>query len=233
MGYKHKPLEKLVYLEEEQKPKKIVIISCEGQNTEPQYFRTIKNKLNISVLIEIDIVPRDNKSAPKYVLSGLQEHIEDKYGYKKDYDQMWLVLDREKVVARKTEILEILPKCEEKGFSIALTNPAFEFWLLLHIVDITNYNEDVLFQNNKVSGKKRYLDQKLSEILGGYNKTSETTENAMKTIVTKENIIKALTQEQLFENDLEKIIDKLGSNIGDLIKEILPNLVVQQKLPNR
>ena len=39
--------------------------------------------------------------------------------------------------------------------------------------------------------------------------------------MTKENIQRALEQEKLFENDLEKIIDNLGSNVGNLIRTIL------------
>ncbi len=42
-----------------------------------------------------------------------------------------------------------------------------------------------------------------------------------KNIVTKDNILRALEQEKLYENDLEKVIDTLGSNVGDLINKIL------------
>jgi len=46
MSFKDKPFEKSAYAEQEQKPKRVIIISCEGQNTEPQYFETIKYKLS-------------------------------------------------------------------------------------------------------------------------------------------------------------------------------------------
>ena len=35
------------------------------------------------------------------------------------------------------------------------------------------------------------------------------------------NILRALEQEKLFENELEKIIDNLGSNVGDLVRRIV------------
>jgi len=202
MSFKDRAFEQPTYAEEEQEPERVIIISCEGQNTEPQYFQTIKNKLSddISVLLEVHIVPRDdNKSAPKYVLSDLQQVIEEKYDYKKDYDQMWLVLDREKVRARRTEILDILPECKNKDYKIALTNPTFEFWLLLHIVNIKEYDKKSLFENKKIKKSKRYLEKELSEKLNGYDKSK--LNNA---IVTKDNIKIALKQEQLFENEVEK-----------------------------
>ncbi len=228
MGFKDRSFEQPDYTEKEQIPERAIIISCEGKNTEPQYFKIIKDKFSdhMSALLEIKIVPRDTKSAPKYVLSDLQGFIEEKYDCKKGHDQMWLVLDREKTQDRKQAILDILPECKEKYYNIALTNPAFEFWLLLHVVNIQNYNENDLFQNIKINNSKRFLEKQLSDELGGYNKS-----NLNPNIVTEENIKRALKQEQLFENDLENIIDNLGSNVGDLVKEILPSFITLNTKP--
>lgn len=217
-------LNTLSYEEQEEEPEKVIIISCEGRNTEPEYFETIKDKLSdyISVLIEIKIVPKnDNPSEPKDIVCNLETFIEEEYDYKSDYDEMWVIWDREKVEARKKAILEMLPECREKNYNIALTNPLFEFWLLLHIVDISNYDKNILHDNNWMSPakKRRFIDKELSNKLSdGYSKKKDKFN---KSIVSKENILKALEQEKLFENELEKIIDNLGSNVGDLIRKIL------------
>ena len=59
MGFKNRDFDKPIYIEEEIEPEKVIIISCEGRNTEPEYFEAIKEKLSdfISVLVEIKIVP--------------------------------------------------------------------------------------------------------------------------------------------------------------------------------
>lgn len=224
MGFKDRNFNSPIYQEQEKEPEKVIIISCEGRNTEPEYFETIKEKLSdlISVLVEIKIVDRDNnKSNPKDIVCNLEEYILEQYDYKSDYDEMWVIWDREKVEARKKDILEMIPKCREKNYYIALTNPLFELWLLLHIVDISKYDKEILFINKWETEAKnrRFIDKELSNILSdGYNK-KEGKFN--KNIVTKDNILRALKQEKLFENKLENIIDSLGSNVGDLMQSIL------------
>ena len=53
-----------------------------------------------------------------------------------------------------------------------MTNPLFEFWLLLHVDDINKYNTETLFINDwdTPSKNRRYIDKELSNILtNGYN----------------------------------------------------------------
>lgn len=226
MGFQDRGFNTPVYKEKSREPERVIIISCEGRNTEPEYFETIKEKLAnyISVILEIKIVPKtSNASEPKDIICNLENYIVEQYDYKSDYDEMWVIWDREKVEPRKVNILKMLPECKAKNYNIAITNPLFEFWLLLHIVDISTYNRDTLYDNDWVtpSKNKRFLEKELLTQLysaGGYNKKKNKFN---KNIVTKENIQKALEQEKLFENELEKIIDNLGSNVGDLINKIL------------
>jgi hypothetical protein len=224
MGFKQRSFGQPTYQQQEEEPTRVIIISCEGSNTEPEYFEAIKEKLkdNISSLVKIELVPKlSNASEPKHVLDNLQAFV-DKYDFSKGHDSLWLVCDREKVIDRKTGkkgLLEVIPLCKEKGYSIALSNPLFEFWLLLHVVDITTYNNDTLFDNEKLSKKTRYIDNELSTILDGgyYKKKGQFNRD----IVSLENVKKAIKQEQLFENDLTKIMDTLGGNVSSLINEIV------------
>ena len=222
MGFSDTSFDLPIYIEEEKEPQKIIIISCEGSNTEPEYFKAIKEKLfdYIDVLLEIEIVPKEaGASDPKNIVCNLDEFIEEKYDYKSEHDEMWVVWDREKVESRKKQILEMIPICKEKNYHIAMTNPLFEFWLLMHITDINLYNTDDLYKNEKVNTVRRFIDKELSNILkDGYNKKKNKFN---KNIVTIENITRALEQEKSFETNLTKIIDNLGSNIGSLINKIL------------
>lgn len=226
MGFIDRGFDTTTYEEESQEPERVIIISCEGSNTEPEYFETIKEKLSeyISVLLEIKIVPKEaGASEPKDVICNLDEYIIEKYDYKSDYDEMWVIWDREKVEDRKKAIIEMLPVCKEKNYNIAMTNPLFEFWLLLHIVDITEYDYNTLYENDWVSvaKNKRYIEKELLTKLYDIGKYSKKKGEFNKNIVSRDNILKALEQEKLFENELEKIIDNLGSNVGELINKIL------------
>lgn len=113
----------------------------------------------------------------------------------------------------------MLPKCKEKNYNIALSNPLFEFWLLMHLVDITIYSKEDLFANKQISQKRKYIDKELSNSLdNGFNKKKGKFN---KDIITIENVKRAISQEKLFENDVNKIIDNLGSNIGSLVTQII------------
>lgn len=210
------------YKEESEEPEKVIIISCEGRNTEPEYFNNLKIILkdHISAVIDVRVVPKDdNKSSPEDVVCKLDEYLLEKYDYKYEYDQLWVVWDREKVDSRKKEILKMLPKCKEKNYNIALSNPLFEFWLLMHLVDITIYSKEDLFANKQISQKRKYIDKELSNLLdNGFNKKKGKFN---KDIITIENVKRAISQEKLFENDINKIIDNLGSNIGSLVTQII------------
>ncbi|WP_157673896.1 RloB family protein [Cognaticolwellia beringensis] len=228
MGFKDRAFGEPIYDVGVENPKIVIIISCEGRNTEPEYFNTIKKKLNehIPALIEIGVVPKDdNKSAPQQVMDNLESFIKDKYDYKSDYDKLWIVCDTESDdEARKKQIKEIMPICDSKGYFLAICNPLFEFWLLLHIVDISTYDQGVLYRNKweTSSKKRRYIDKELSnQLINGYSKKAGKFNT---NIVSLENIRKALEQERLFTNNKDSIINNLGSNLGDLIRDIIPNI---------
>lgn len=221
MSFKERNFKNTFYKEQEIEPKKLFIVSCEGSNTEPEYFETLKIKLasKINFLIEVKIVPKlSEASDPQSVVDNLETFLASKYDFNESNDECWVVWDREKDEGRKKNILSILPLCEKKNYKIAMTNPSFEFWLLLHIADIKQFEKDHLFENAWVNTRRRFLEKKLSELLpGGFNKKRGRFNEK---IVSEKNIELALIQEKQFERNIPNIIDNLGSNIGDLVVKI-------------
>lgn len=212
------------YEENKEEPRKLIILSCEGRVTEPSYFEALIETFNehISNIVEVDIVAKnDNHSNPKDVLRNLEHHVNEKYGFDIASDNLWIVLDRESVPERKKQIEAIQAICDSKNFKMAITHPVFEFWLLLHVIDITKYDKEELVLNKWVSTakKRRFIDKELSNILDrGYSKKQG---NFNTDIVSLKNVRRALAQETLFCNTYPEILDSLGSNIGNLISEII------------
>lgn len=236
MGYERKifdaPTDKSHETYREIENKKLVLIAFEGEKTEYQYFSYIRNSNEFSLKnrVEIELIKRtkENKSAssPTNVVESILtvkeddkrlKEIKSQYkGFDDSYDVFWIVVDREKQSSKEKNLQKAIKICKDYNIEISLTNPTFEFWLLLHF-DISKYNREELYNNKKPSKRaKRYLETKLTEEIGSYNKSNIDT-----TFITLKRIIKALEQEKLFENDLEKIIENLGSNVGNLIEEIL------------
>lgn len=161
MGFKERSFTQPIYIEASIEAKKAIIISCEGRVTEFEYFNGIKNNLSsfIDVVLEIHVIPKhSNASEPKDIVNNLDEYITNTYDYKNGHDECWLVLDREKVPERKTNILAIIPSCQSKNYNIAITNPTFEFWLLLHLDNIEQYDKDKLYANAKEGVAKKSKD---------------------------------------------------------------------------
>jgi hypothetical protein len=218
MGFKNRNQEEIP--EESELAKPFLVISTEGRNTEPEYFNLIKDRFS-SKLVEIDVIQKNsNCSSPECVFNDLEKHLQEKYDFRDVFDSCWLVLDREKSEKQRDKILNIFQKVKEKpAYHIALTNPIFEFWLLLHFQDIKKYDSTKLFLNEK--NGRDFITEELAKKLP--KKTYIKKRNKFpKEMVTLENIERAVEQEKLFEHqDIEKILDNLGSNIGSLVSKLV------------
>lgn len=210
------------YNSKSKSPKKIFILSVEGNKTEFDYFSYIsdcKKELGIDVLINIEILERiDTKSSPHWVYKLLEEYKED-YGIK-DQDKLWMIIDRDRQNNSPDLLNKIIEDCNENNFNIALTNPCFELWLLLHsIINLDEYDLDKLLKNPKrsVKARKRFIDEELTRINGSYNKKKLNKDH----FIDINKIKNAIILERDLENSPKDIIESLGSNIGTLVNEII------------
>jgi len=99
-----------------------------------------------------------------------------------------------------------------------MSNPCFEIWLIMHLKDINEYNEEevgLLLENASVSRKKNHIDVVLGELQGfGYNKNPnpETFLPLTKT---------AIERAKNLDNTNEPYPKKLSSHIYKLIEKLL------------
>lgn len=94
-----------------------------------------------------------------------------------------------------------------------LSNPCFEFWLLLHLVDVKNdYCVDELRENPRVSSKHRYITEQVSKL----------THSSKRVDFRKylPNLDYAIKQAQEFETNIYGLITNLGTNVH-LLFEII------------
>ena len=138
--------------------------------------------------------------------------------YSEGFDKICLIVDRDrKSFVSKPENNQyeyVLNKCKENNFGFYITNPCFEFWLLLHFDQVHTIDKMQLLKNEKVSKKKCFAEQELKKLLVGYEKSSYNAEELVR------NIDKAIVNEKKFCEDPEGLENKIGSNIGLLIEEL-------------
>ena len=153
---------------------KVFVLAFEGNKTEEQYFSALKDseKFN-NELIYLHLLKRkknDTNSAPKHVFNKLKKEAKDEFNFSHS-DELWMIIDKDEW----KDIPEIIGECEKlKNMYVAVSNPCFELWLLLHIKNLSDYSQEEvnkILENKKVSKNRNYIEKKLVEILGSYNKT--------------------------------------------------------------
>ena len=155
--------------------------------------------------IEIDILEQ---------IDNIQKYIDSQeIVYNKDIDKIFLIIDRDKGNVKDGQYDLIREKCNEKNIQLYVSNPTFEFWLLLHSEKVLELNRDTMLQNKR-QGKKRYLEKELSDIFGGYKKDHIKFERFLPYIDL------AIEQEKNFSEEINELKDNLGSNVGVLLSEL-------------
>jgi hypothetical protein len=106
-----------------------VLIVCEGEKTETNYFRELCDiqKLSTANIVVMQGEGNDPVSVVKTAKS--RQDRERKQGEK--YDRVYCVFDRDE----HANYREGCQKAEKENFVCALSNPCFEYWLLLHFRD--------------------------------------------------------------------------------------------------
>ncbi len=209
---------------------RLFIIAAEGSDTEKLYFEAIKNKFRIT-RVQIEVLKRtdfginETNSSPIDVLKTLDE-FKKRYHLKSD-DQLWLVIDRDRQNIKDKQLSEIAQQIVQKKYFLALSNPCFELWLLLHFENPRDWDEnkqDEYFENKK-EGAKRLLERLLSAHLEGYDKAAYDTEKLMAQIDA------AITHaEYLPIKENERWHSTLGTKVGELVAQLIPQSTITNSL---
>lgn len=125
----------------------LFLLSVEGAVTEQQYFNFFKNDDSI---IQIECINKKNRSSPIEVLKAIKRTL-SKVDLKKD-DEAWLIIDKDQWPDE--HIKELFEWSKEKhNYYFALSNPCFEYWLLLHFENPSSK----ITKNSCIVRLKRYL----------------------------------------------------------------------------
>jgi hypothetical protein len=154
---------------------KYFVLSFEGTVTEKRYFEALRasDKFNDSGLIEmIPLVRKKNEplgSDPISVKSLLKKAKEE-FNFKPT-DEFWVIVDRDDWAEEHHINLEkLVEDCKAVGnFHIAMSNPCFELWLILHRTDLSSFTEEeknAIRLNERVSNSKHQVDVVLEKLIG-------------------------------------------------------------------
>lgn len=140
-----RPLGKLRY-------RKLFVIAVEGANTEPQYFALFNDQQSV---IKVNCLQSKHESSPPQVLKRMEKYL--KKESLKPTDEAWLVCDKDHW--RDDQLLQLHGWSQKNAnYGFALSNPNFEYWLLLH------------FEEGTGVSNARECSERLKRYLPDYNK---------------------------------------------------------------
>lgn len=145
---------------EQRQERKYFLIVCEGEKTEPNYFKYFKNKLPKHLLNTVELIGEGDNT-----VNVVKKAISLKYEREADpitpkFDEVWAVFDKDDFPNKRVDSAFSLAK--QNDIKCAFSNQSFELWYVLHF----QYLDSNLHRS-------QYIDI-LSDILGlKYEKNSE------------------------------------------------------------
>ena len=126
---KAKKVKQLQRAKECREPYDKVLIVCEGEKTEPHYLMALRDHLKLSQA-NIKIDPNSD-SSPTSVVKYAKKLI--KMNPKDPYDHVFCVIDRDTHADFEIAIAQINGyKNKDTKLHAIVSNPCFEYWILLH-----------------------------------------------------------------------------------------------------
>jgi hypothetical protein len=140
-------------------------------HTEKQYFDAMA-KFYSNPRVHVEVLDRlTEASSPRHVLELLNA-FKNEYSLGRE-DELWVVIDLDRW--RDPKLSEVARLCAQKNYELAVSNPCFELWLLLHLKPLDDYTDVELvdmLENRRVNSKRTWLERELVNVLGSYNKSA-------------------------------------------------------------
>ena len=136
--------------------------------------------------------------------------------YDPEFDVLCLIVDRDRKSFKDEQYDWVLEFCHKYRIKLFVSNPCFEFWLLLHYDDVIDIDQDALKINKKDKRRngRTFAERELKRRMPQYTKTAYPAH------VLFSRISKALANEKLFCEELTGLKESIGSNIGLLISQM-------------
>lgn len=215
---------------EQLEPYKKFFFICEGANTETWYFQKLvdlRKQLGIHPLIDICFLEktgedRDITYPIKLLEFADRQKKNEEIGFDMEHDKMIVVFDADVFETKVENYDEILRIALENGDILAVSNPAFELFLLLHFPEsyseIIVPNQTEILKNEK-EGNQTFIYKLLLEKCGmNCKKNPKIGELAQQIDI-------AIEQEKFLNQDITAARGNLTCNIGKIIADIRSSTV--------
>lgn len=199
---------------------RLIVIASEGKDTERIYFKALAKEYT-NPRVHVHILKRSedekNNSSPEHVLEQLNEY-KCQYEFEAD-DELWLVTDKDNWT--EAMLSRVATECmQDVSMHMALSNPCFELWLLLHLVDVSSLTpeEQRLWMENRRKSKSSnpYLKVLLRQKMGSYH------ESAYDVLTLIQHVEVAIERARLLDkNPADRWPQTLGTRVYLLAESVM------------
>ncbi len=213
--------------QQKRKPKARCFLIAEGANTEYWYLSElaqILSKRNLPARIELKTVERTGddrgSSHPKKLAEyarTIQEDAKGQFGFDRATDSTVIIFDADIYKEKPDKFTEDLEEFE-RTTKVAVTNPSFELFLLLHVNDavekiILPHKTEIL--ENSYHGRQRFVTKLASDTF----KMNAKSNPRVGQLAEKFDIAKE--EEKKLNQDSALAIGQIASNIAATIESII------------
>ena len=142
--------------------------------------------------------------------------------YEKGFDKICLILDRDYRSFKSEQFDKVINICNENDFLLGLSNPNFEFYLLLHLTDATNSNVNDIAENRRMSKSKssrKYTEHLLNEEMRKSGLSYQKKRYDAKFFLDRfKNVLEYSTY---YEQDNTCLKEKVGTSVQNIIKDLI------------
>lgn len=136
------------------RPRKTLLVFCEGERTEPEYLDALKRQPSIRDVAAVDLRVETGHggSVPRTLVSMAAAARSKAIDEEAEIDEFWCVFDVE-WPRNHPGLSEAIEQARENDIQLAVSNPCFELWLILHFQD-----HGAWLDNNAARRARRRLD---------------------------------------------------------------------------
>jgi hypothetical protein len=132
------------------RPRKTLLVFCEGERTEPEYLNGLSRLPQVRDVAAVDIrIDRGSAGfAPIRLVRLAVEARERNRREQGEIDEFWCVFDVE-WPKNHSSLGEAIRLADRNGIQLAISNPCFELWLVLHFADCGSWLDNRLAQRRR------------------------------------------------------------------------------------
>lgn len=130
------------------------MVFCEGERTEPEYLDALKRQPSVRDVAAVDLRVETGQggSVPRTLVNMATEALSRAIEEDAEIDEFWCVFDVE-WPRNHPGLAEAVEQARTNGIRLAVSNPCFELWLILHFQDHAAW-----LDNNQARRLRRQLD---------------------------------------------------------------------------